>query len=102
MHKWLEFHEKNIAGSTLVIGVAKLRRSRIHPGSRSHWGRDSPNVSASPLTLVQEFVIEDAGCNSRAFRFFLRVFGSSNASLAEHGAVFLARNLFWHLEHHLH
>src|SRR5277367_3448002 len=57
---------------------------------------------AIELTLMQEFVIQDAGREPGALRFLLQFFRSSDASLAKHGAVFLARDLFRHFENHLH
>src|ERR1039458_2728920 len=60
------------------------------------------------LILVQEFVIEDAGCNLRQFdficrRFFWRIFfGPRNSALAKYRAVFLTGNFFRHLKNHFH
>src|SRR5271165_51433 len=53
---------------------------------------------------MEEFVIQNTGCEPRVLYvlLLLRFFGASDPSLAEHRAVFLPRDLFRHLENHLH
>src|SRR5580704_10906839 len=73
----------------------------LFPSAISGAGKQE-RLRQSWLTLVQKFVIENAGCEPRVLSFFWQVLGASNPSLAEHGAVFLAGNLLGHLENHLH
>src|SRR5271167_641659 len=97
--RW-SFRKEMLLGILFVTRSVKLQQQRICPVQKS-LSRQRLN-SANLLTLMQEFVIQDAGREPRIFRLFLFVLGSSNASLTEHSAVFLSRNLFGHLEDHLH
>lgn len=52
------------------------------------------------LILTQEFIVQDRSSeHGSVFRYF-RFLGSDQSSLTQHGAVFLAGDLFWHLKNH--